>query len=163
MIAHQARLATLAALLASLSVSGGRSTGAAMGRELVVEDVSGARIVHRERVAPGATFTLEYRHSSEGVPVRGVFRVESDGGLTVVATAFGGFGPGLPEPGRGDDWEIAGGMIVHRPRPGAGHTMSDLRLRASAVSRPRLTTPSGQRVDLAAVAGDRAPILVRVR
>jgi hypothetical protein len=158
-----ARLAALVALAASLSVSGGRSTGAASSGELMVEDVRRSRLVHRERVAPGATFILEYRHSSEGVPVRGTFRVEGDGSLTVVRTAFAGFGPGLPELARGDDWEIAHGMIVHRPRPGARQAVRDLRLRAMAVSRPRLTTPSGRCLDLAALAGDRALVLIGVR
>jgi hypothetical protein len=154
------------ALVVVLAVAGGlaASAGAAGGRfsslELVVEHLGRSHVLHRERVAPGATFTLDYRHSSEGIPVRGTFRVEGDRTLTVVETASGGFGPGLPELTGDDDWRIAGGMIVHRPRR---HTLGDLRLRAMAICRMRLTTPSGQELDLAALAGNRAPVLVRVR
>jgi hypothetical protein len=80
--------------------------------------------------------------------------------LTVVESAFGGFGPGLPALTREDAWRIAGGMIVHWPLHRA---MAELHLRVTAIARPRLTTPSGRELDLAALAGDRAPVRIRVR
>jgi hypothetical protein len=130
------------------------------GPYLVVEDLARGRVLHRERVWPGGVFTLEYVHTSERVPVRGTFRIDGNGALTVVETAFGGFGPGLPELVAGDDWRIAGGMIVHRPRPEA---LTEFRLRVSPVARQRLTMPAGQALDLAVLAAPGAPVLVRVR
>ena len=160
MRSRAARVAGVATLVTSLCASGGATGAAFSGRELVVEDPGRPRVLHVERVVAGATFSVEYRHSSEGVAVRGAFRVEDDGSLTVVETAFGGFGPGLPELTPDDDWRIAGGMIVHRPYR---RRLVDLRLRATAVSRPRLTMPSGRALDLAALAGNGSPVLVRVR
>ena len=132
----------------------------ARGPQLMVEDLGAARVLHRERVSPGAHFLLDYVHSSERVPVRGTFRVDGEGTLTVVETAFAGFGPGLPELRAGDDWRIEGGMIVHRPR-GAG--LSELRVRVMPVARQRLTTPSGRALDLAALTAPGAPVVVSVR
>ncbi len=152
--AHVAAVLAIAVSLAAVGIGGFSH------RQLVVEDVGRAHVLHRERVAPGATFTLDYRHSSEGVPVRGTFRVDAHRTVTVVETAFGGFGPGLPELTAGDDWRIADGRIVHRPRP---HALSDLRLRVTASSRPRLTMPSGRELDLTALAGSPAAVIIRVR
>ena len=154
------RGAAIAALAISVLAAGGARVGAVAALELIVEDPDRLRVLHRERVGPGTTFALEYRHSSEGVPVRGTFRVEGDGALAVVETSFGGFGPGLPELTPADDWRIDAGMIVHRPRH---RRLVDLRLRATAVSRPRLTMPSGQQLDLPALAGEGAPVLIRAR
>lgn len=114
-------------------------------RHLVVEDAATGRLLHREPVRPGDTFTLAYVHSSEHVPVRGLFRVEADGSFAVVETAFGGFGPGLPELRPGDDWLIRDGMIVAR-EPGV--RMQELALRVSPITRHRLTTPGGVGLDL---------------
>lgn len=149
-----------AAFGASLLVAAGMAAWTRFGPELVVEDAGRTRVLHRERVVPGATFMLEYVHSSERVPVRGTFRVEDDRTLTVMETAFGGFGPGLPELTRDDDWRIAGGMIVHRPRE---TTLPELRLRVSPVARQQLTTPSGRQLDLATMVGEGGLLLVQVR
>jgi hypothetical protein len=142
----------------------GRAAGATSRRlavlELLVKHPGPGPVLHREPVAPGATFALHYRHSSEGIPVRGAFRIDGEDTLTVVESAFGGFGPGLPALTREDAWRIAGGMIVHWPLHRA---MAELHLRVTAIARPRLTTPSGRELDLAALAGDRAPVRIRVR
>ena len=137
-----------AALLAAATAPGGDA--APRHVLLVVEDDARGQIVHRETVAPGATFVLAYTHSSEHVPVRGTFRVEPEGALTVVETAFAGFGPGLPELRPGDAWWIADGMIVHRPPP---QPLSGLRLRVAPRTRHRLVTPSGTALDLSALMG----------
>jgi hypothetical protein len=136
------------------------ATTGAPHRHLLVEDVEQGRTLHRERVWPGAVFTLDYVHSSERVPVRGTFRIEREGALTVVETAFAGFGPGLPQLGSGDDWRVEHGMIVHRPR---GEPLAELRLRVTPVARQRLTTPSGRALDLPALIAPGRAILVSVR
>ena len=139
----------VAALLAATTASGG-DAGSRPRVVLIVEDEARERIVHRERVAAGATFVVAYTHSSEHVPVRGTFRVEPDGALTVVETAFAGFGPGLPELRTGDAWWFADGMIVHRPPP---QPLPALRLRVVPRTRHRLVMPSGAALDLSTLMG----------
>jgi hypothetical protein len=157
----QALVLTLA--LAAAAASAGAMAWARRASTLLVEDVGRARILHREPVAPGDLFVLDYVHSSERVPVRGTFRVGADGSLTVTETAFAGFGPGLPELSPGDDWRFEGGRIVHRSRPDAATALTEFRLRVSPVARQRLTTPAGQVLDLGALAGAGSPIRVLVR
>jgi hypothetical protein len=127
---------------------------------LVIEDVGRQQVLHGEPVTAGARFTLEYVHSSERVPVTGTFLVEPDGRLTVVETAFAGFGPGLPELGPGDDWRIERGMIVHRP---VGVSLEALRLRVAPTAAQRLRTPAGAVLDVARVARAGALLLIAVR
>lgn len=128
--------------------------------ELAVEDARTARVLHREAVRLGSDVTLEYVHSSEGVRVRGVVRVEADGSLSVVETAFAGFGPGLPELVPGDHWRIEDGMIVHRPFP---LPLEELRVRVGPFTRHRLRTPAGTQLDLSALMGPGGTVLVHVR
>ena len=133
----------------------------ASGTHFVVE-IPGdpARILHRERASPGALFSLDYVHSSERVPVRGTFRIERDGSLAVLETAFGGFGPGLPELGAGDDWRIEDHMIVHQPRV---DPLTELRVRVTPIAHQRLTTPSGLILDLPSLVAPGAAVRVRIR
>lgn len=157
------RALLLALALAAAAASAGALAWAGRGSTLVVEDVGQARILHRERVSPGDLFTLDYVHTSERVPVRGTFQIGADGGLTVTETAFGGFGPGLPELSPRDDWRFEGGRIVYRPRPDPATALAEFRLRVSRIARQRLTTPTGQVLELAALAADGSPIVVRAR
>lgn len=126
---------------------------------LVVEDAPGARVLHREPVAVDDTLTLDYTHSSELVPVHGVFRVVATGGLQVVETAFGGFGPGLPELRPGDVWWTSGRLIVHRPRQ---DPLAELRVRVKTINDYRLVTPAGRRLVLSRLVGDGSAVRVRV-
>jgi len=146
----------VAAALAVVAVAGARWLGALV---LVVEDVRGGGVLAREPVRPGDVLLLAYVHSSEHVPVRGTFRIEPDGGLSVTETAFAGFGPGLPELGAGDAWRIEGGMIVHEP---VGARLAELRVRVAPVTRHRLRLPSGRELDLSALLGTGGPVRVRV-
>ncbi|MGH7389526.1 MAG: DUF1850 domain-containing protein [Candidatus Rokuibacteriota bacterium] len=99
----------------------------------------------------GTTFTLAYVHSSEHVPVRGVFRLDGDGRFTVVETAFAGFGPGLPALRPGDDWTIREGMVVARDPV---TRLGEVRLRVLPITRHRLTTARGTELDLSALMGE---------
>ena len=126
---------------------------------IVVEDVTHARVLYRAPVAPGGAFVLSYVHSSEHVPVRGTFVVEPDGALAVKETAFAGFGPGLPEPRAGDAWRFENGMIVV---PAVGERFVELRLRVAPFTRHHLRTPSGEDVDLSALAGGSGSVSIRV-
>jgi hypothetical protein len=126
---------------------------------LVVEDLTGGRVVHREPVQPGDRLTLSWVHSSENVPVRGVFTVEPDGTLRVDETAYAGFGPGLPEPRPGDAWRYRDGMIV----VSGGASLPELRLRVSPIARQRLTLPSGREVDLPGLLPGGAAVRIAVQ
>ncbi len=124
---------------------------ALLGPVLIVQDVTRGRELLHECTTIGATFTLHYVHSSEHVPVRGVFRLEDDGSLSVVETAFAGFGPGLPALKPGDDWLVRDGMIVARnPMTRLG----ELRIRVLPITRHRLITPAGTELDLSALMGE---------
>ncbi|HXG04549.1 MAG TPA: DUF1850 domain-containing protein [Candidatus Binatia bacterium] len=126
---------------------------------LVVEDVDGGRVVHREPVRPGDRLMLSWVHSSENVPVRGSFIVEADGSLRVHETAYAGFGPGLPAPQPGDAWQYRDGMIV----TAGGAALPELRLRVSPIARQRLILPSGREVNLPELFPGGAAVRIGVR
>ena len=125
---------------------------------LLVEDVHD-RLLASEPVQPGDVLVLTYVHSSEHVPVRGTFRVERDGTLTVTQTAFAGFGPGLPELGPSDAWRIEHGMIVHEP---VAVALAVLRVRVAPITHHRLSLPSGRQLDLSALLGAGGSVRIRV-
>ncbi len=126
---------------------------------LVIEDVRGHRVLHRERVRPGDRFALRYVHSSEHVPVRGTFRIEPDRTLTVAETAFAGFGPGLPELTARDAWRVEDGMFVVRE---PGTRLPALSVRVAPITAHRLETPAGRALDLSALMGGGGLVEVRV-
>jgi hypothetical protein len=144
--------------LAATVLAAGAVACSPVSRDLVVTDLGANRVLHRERVAPGARFTLAYVHSSEHVPVRGVFRIERDGTLTVVETAFAGFGPGLPALREGDRWHTADGMIVAE----SDTRVDDLTVRVVPVTQHRLTTPAGHDLPLSRLVPAGTAIRVRV-
>jgi hypothetical protein len=149
-----------AALLVAAGLAGGSGL-VPRPLELVVEDVTRhGRLLLREPVRPGDTFALSYVHSSEHVPVRGVFRIERDGSLTVLETAFGGFGPGLPALKPGDDWTIRDGMVVARVRD---VRLPELIARVTATTRHRLRTARERELDLSALAQPLGRIAIRAR
>jgi hypothetical protein len=92
--------------------------------------------------------------------VRGAFQVGADGRLTVVETAFAGFGPGLPALREGDRWTSEGGMIVHTPAPAP---MDELVVRVAPVTRHTLALPSGRLLDLSEAMGPGGAIRLYVR
>ena len=79
--------------------------------ELVVSDAKANRILLRTPVRPGDRFTLSYLHSVAKSRVSGTFEVTADYAISVRETAFGSFGPGLPDVRVGDDYEVKGGVI----------------------------------------------------
>ncbi|MBI2529511.1 MAG: DUF1850 domain-containing protein [Candidatus Rokubacteria bacterium] len=85
--------------------------GGGPGPELVVTEARASRVLLRHLVAPGERFTLAYLHSVSQTRVSGVFEVVAGGDLVVRETSFGTFGPGLPELGPGDRYEIRDGLI----------------------------------------------------
>jgi hypothetical protein len=116
-------------------------------------------VLHREAVVPGVTFVLGYTHTSEQVPVRGTFRIEVDRTLTVIETAFGGFGPGLPWLKPGDAWGVEGDLLVQRD---PGVRLPELTVRVLPITRHRLRLPSGGELDLSALMGEGGPVRLRV-
>jgi hypothetical protein len=142
-----------------IATSWAAGCAAARPRVLVVEDVTRQRVLHRAPVEPGGLLVLSYVHSSEHVPVRGTFVVESDGTLRVKETAFAGFGPGLPEPKAGDAWRLEGGMIIV---PATGERLHELRIRVAPLTRHRLRTPSGEDIDLSAAMNDGGSVRIHV-
>jgi hypothetical protein len=126
---------------------------------LTVTDVSRGRVVAKEVVQPGALLRLTYVHSTEGPPVRATLRVEGDGTLRLVETAFPSVGPGLPPLGADGTWTIENGQIVNRA-PSA--PLAELRLRAVPLTQHRLTLPSGRVLDLGALVAPGDAIRVAV-
>jgi hypothetical protein len=115
--------------------------------------------VAKEVVQPGALLRLTYVHSTEGRPVRATLRVERDGTLRLVETAFPSVGPGLPPLGADGTWTIENGQIVNRA-PSA--PLAELRLRAVPLTQHRLTLPSGRVLDLGALVAPGDAIRVAV-
>ena len=148
------RLAAAAALLAA-AAAGIRWLSVPV---LLVEDARDG-VLAAEAVRPGDVLVLTYVHSSEHVPVRGTFRIERDGTLSVTETAFAGFGPGLPELGARDAWRIERGMIVHEP---VGVALAALRVRVAPLTHHRLSLPSGRRLELSALLGSGGAVRIRV-
>ena len=126
---------------------------------VTVTDVSRERVVAKERVEPGALLRLSYVHSTEGRPVRATLRVEGDGTLRLVETAFPSVGPGLPPLGGDGTWAIENGQIVNRA-PSA--PLAELRLRAVPLTQHRLTLPTGRVLDLGALVAPGDAIRVAV-
>jgi hypothetical protein len=147
-------------LLVVAAALGGCASLAGGSLDLVVEDLSHGRLLHREAVRAGDIFALSYVHSSEHVPVRGMFRIEEDGGLTVVETAFAGFGPGLPSLAPGDAWTLRDGMIVATT---SGVRLGELTVRVLPITRHQLETPARQRLDLSAAVVEGGAVAIRVR
>ena len=126
---------------------------------VTVTDVSRERVVAKERVEPGALLRLSYVHSTQGRPVRATLRVEGDGTLRLVETAFPSVGPSLPPLGADGTWAIENGQIVNRA-PSA--PLAELRLRAVPLTQHRLTLPSGRVLDLGALVAPGDAIRVAV-
>jgi hypothetical protein len=82
---------------------------------LIVHEVRPDRAILTVQVRTGERFVLSYRHSVTQGLVFGTFQIEGDGSLSVKETAFASPGPGLPEPRPGEEYEISGGLIRHRP------------------------------------------------
>ena len=78
---------------------------------LEVVDATRGIVLWQGPAEPGMQFLLRYTHSSERVPVEGVFRLDADLRIVVEETAFASFGPGLPEMPPGTPYVIRDGMI----------------------------------------------------
>jgi hypothetical protein len=126
---------------------------------LTVEDLDRGRVLAREPVEAGARIDLTYVHSTEGRPVRARLRVEPDGTLRLVETAYPSVGPGLPLSAEGA-FTIEEGLIVTRaPSP----PLPELRLRPVPLTRHRLVLPSGRALDLPALVEPGAAVRLSVR
>jgi hypothetical protein len=91
--------------------------------EVVVIDWKANRVLLRARVHPGDRFTLSYVHSVSKSRVTGTFEVSPAYEISVRETAFGSFGPGLPDVRPGDDYQVKDGLIrlkVNQTIPGPG-------------------------------------------
>ncbi|HEX2500592.1 MAG TPA: DUF1850 domain-containing protein [Methylomirabilota bacterium] len=139
-----------AAWLALLAAGCASAPPAERGLALTVTDMTRGRVLAREPVEAGALVDLAYVHSTEGRPVRATFRVEADGMLRLVQTAFPSVGPGLPALGPDGSWTIQDGVIRVQ---GSGDPMSELRLRVVPLTRHQLILPSGRALDLGALVG----------
>jgi hypothetical protein len=126
---------------------------------LTVEDLDRRRVLAQEPVAAGARIDLTYVHSTEGRPVRATLRVEPDGALRLVETAYPSVGPGLPLPAEGI-LTIEEGLIVTRA---PGPPLPELRLRPVPLTQHRLVLPSGRVLDLSALADPGAAVRLSVR
>ncbi len=158
-VSLRSRTGRLAA--AALAAAAGAAAWLAFGGPvLVVEDIGARRVLHRERVSGGEAFVLSYVHSSENIPVRGIFRIETDGTLALRETQFAGFGPGLPALKPGDAWAIRDGMIV---AAGPATPLPEIRVRVAPITRHRLLTPAGREVDLSTLTGAGGAVRISVR
>jgi len=125
---------------------------------LAVTETGSGQPLLRLAVQPGEALTLSYTHSVERVPVSGVFRLRPDGRLQVVETTFGSFGPGLPEPRPGEDWELRDGMIRYRP---ADQALEALSFFVHPFTEHRLTV-GGRTLELSRVLPPGSRVVVRV-
>ena len=126
---------------------------------LTVEDADRGRALARESVEAGARIDLTYVHSTEGRPVRATFRVEADGSLRLVETAYPSVGPGLPAGSEGTV-TVEDGLIVTRS---PGPPLRELRLRPLPLTQHRLVLPSGRALDLSALVDPGAAVRLTVR
>jgi hypothetical protein len=126
---------------------------------LTVEDADRGRILAREPVEAGARIDLTYVHSTEGRPVRATLRVEPDGGLRLIETAYPSAGPGLPLPPEGVVTIEEGLIVTRAPSP----PLRELRLRPVPLTRHRLVLPSGRALDLGALAEPGNVVRLRVQ
>jgi hypothetical protein len=143
-------------VLALLAAGCAVSPGERPGLVLTVEDVDRGRALTQESVEAGARIDLTYVHSTEGRPVRATFRVEADGSLRLVETAYPSVGPGLPV---GPEVAIEDGLIVTRA---PGPPLRELRLRPLPLTRHRLVLPSGRALDLGALVDPGAVVRLTV-
>jgi hypothetical protein len=65
-------------------------------RVLEVSSRSGGEPLFIRRAAPGDEFEVDYVHSVEKIPVKGVFAVTAKGAIRPRETVFSSFGAGLP-------------------------------------------------------------------
>lgn len=79
--------------------------------QLVVYDAKADRVLLRKRVQAGGSFTLSYLHSVAKSRVSGRFEVDAKRGIVARETAFGSFGPGLPELRSGDQYRVSDGLF----------------------------------------------------
>jgi hypothetical protein len=127
--------------------------------ELVVMDRKADRVLLREGVAPGDSFTLSYLHSVARTRVTGTFTVTPAWQLRVAETTFGSFGPGLPDLRPGDDYDVVGGVIRQRD---PGQTLPGLLFAVQPYTEHRLQV-GARSLDLSATVapGGRVSITVR--
>lgn len=129
------------------------------GAELVVFDAKADRVLLRTPVRPGDSFTLSYLHSVAKSRVSGIFEVTPEYMIGVKETAFGSFGPGLPDVKVGDDYEVKGGVIRLK---NLGQTFPELSFFVHPYTEHRLEI-GGRALDLSkeVEAGGRVSITVR--
>ena len=125
---------------------------------LTVTEAGSGRALLRLSVRADDPFTLSYIHSVERVPVTGTFAIGRDGRLEVLETAFGSFGPGLPEPRPGEDYELRGGMIHYRP---GGQALEALSFFVHPFTDHRLTV-GGRTLELSRLLPPGSRVVVRV-
>jgi hypothetical protein len=152
-------LSALALLTAVWAAGCASAPSPGPGLVLTVEDADRGRVLAREPVAAGARIDLTYVHSTEGRPVRATFRVEADGRLRLVETAYPSVGPGLPA-GSEATVTIEDGWIVARA---PGPPLGEFRLRPLPLTRHRLVLPSGRALDLSALVEPGAAVRLIVR
>ena len=127
--------------------------------QLVVVDAKTNRVLLRTPVRVGDRFTLSYLHSVAKSRVSGTFEVTPAYTIGVKETAFGSFGPGLPDVRVGDDYEVKGGVIRLK---NLTQTLPELSFFVHPYTEHRLEI-AGQMLDLskALEAGARVSITVR--
>lgn len=127
--------------------------------ELVVSEARGNRVLLRTPVRPGDRFTLSYLHSVAKSRVSGTFEVTPAYAIAVRETAFGSFGPGLPDPRPGDDYEVREGVIRLK---NLKQTLPELSFFVHPYTEHQLEI-GGQTLDLSKVVPAGTRIMVSVR
>ena len=107
-------------------------------------------------VAPGDLFRLEYTHSSDGTPVRGIFRVAGDGHFILLEEQYLWYGAGLESHPQArisfdGDWTR---VAVNRP-------FQDLLIRVGRVSN-QVISSGDSRIPLAALAPGGSLLRIRI-
>ena len=126
--------------------------------ELVVIDSKANRVLLRTPVRPGDRFTLSYLHSVAKSRVSGTFEITRDYTISVKETAFGSFGPGLPDVRVGDDYEVKEGVIRLK---NLSQTLPELTFFVHPYTEHRLNV-RGRTLDLSGVVTAGSRISIRV-
>lgn len=126
------------------------------GLQLQILSRPGGGLLWHAPVAPGDLFRLEYTHSSDGTPVRGIFQVAGDGRFVMLEEQYLWYGAGLESHPQARISFDGGWTRVFVNRP-----FRELLIRVGRVSR-QVIESGGSRVALTDLAKGGSLLIIRI-